>query len=63
VQASSSSQIMSTTARGLSTDDDAVPGVLDVNLAVENLLTTFGYPALRLLVALAVVWIASGVSS
>jgi len=54
---------MSTTARGLSTDDDAVPGVLDVNLAVENLLTTFGYPALRLLVALAVVWIASGVSS
>lgn len=54
---------MSSTARGLSTDDDAVRGVLDVNVAVENMLITFGYPALRLLIAFAVVWIASGVCS
>ena len=43
-------------------DDDAVGG-LDMSPSVERLLTTVGYPILRLLVALAVVWMASGVSA
>ena len=55
-----SSLVGSTTAAD--SDDDAVGG-LDMSTSVEHLLTTVGYPILRLLVALMVVWMASGVSS
>ena len=43
-------------------DDDAAT-MLDIDRTVKKMLATVGYPALRLLLALAVVWIASGVSS
>ena len=43
-------------------DDDAVT-MLDIDRTVKKMLATVGYPALRLVLALAVVWISSGVSS
>ena len=42
-------------------DDDAV-GILDIDRTMK-LLASIGYPALRLLLALVVVWISSSVSS
>jgi len=46
-------------------DDDAVAGVgvLDMPHTMEKMLISVGYPALRLVLALAVVWIASSASS
>jgi len=44
------------------TDDDVVI-TLSINRTMEKMVSEVGYPALRLLGALAVIWIASGASS
>lgn len=42
-------------------DDDAVPA--RVLGTMESVMSNYGYPALRLVIALGVVWFASGASS
>jgi len=44
------------------TDDDVV-SPLNINRTMEKMVSEVGYPVLRLLAALAVIWIASGASS
>ena len=53
----------STTSNQDDPSDDDAATMLDIDRTVKKMLATVGYPALRLLLALAVVWIASGVSS
>lgn len=52
----------SSTSLVASSDDDAVV-VLDMNHTIEKMLISVGYPILRLVLALGVVWIASSASS
>ena len=53
---------LSTTSNLVDPPDDDAVSILDMDRTMK-LLATVGYPALRLLLALLVVWIASSVSS
>jgi hypothetical protein len=52
----------SPTVTPVGTDDDSVMS-MSVHDTMEHVITTFGYPAIRLVIALLVVWMASGVSA